>query len=151
MAFQTGNEDTRAGRNYASAVSKEFLFVEYAQLGRSILIHEIVGRVLSVLIILTEISLRLESIRRWSFVLVLIVLGALWTVRTEILRRRSQAMSKTIAESAYSENHEWGTFYIRSYQDRYGSISNAVGRFATRFEPVIWVVLSIVVLLWPTG
>jgi hypothetical protein len=141
-------EGASSERDYASRVSKSFLLAEYQQIGQSLLVYEIVGRVLSIVIILAEALLPYDSFRMIPLVLVVFVSGAFWIIGIEILRKRRQAMSKSIAESAYSEDREWGTLYIRSYQNRYGERASAVRTFMMRAEPVIWIVLSAVVLVW---
>jgi hypothetical protein len=144
----TKEEEASGQRDYASEVSKAFLLIEYEQTGRSILVYEVVGRVLSVVIILAEAFLRYESVRMIPLVFLVFVSGAFWITGVEILRKRCQAISKSIAEGAYLEDREWGTLYIRSYQNRYAERASAVRAFMMRAEPVIWVVLSVVVLVW---
>jgi hypothetical protein len=130
----------------AAEVSQDFLRIEYAQLERSLVVYDVVGRMLSVVILLADIYLEHTLMRGVISTLMMATLATFWMVRTETLRKRRQTMSKAIAESAYLEDRKWGTLYIRRYQDRYAwpaTLSAVTGA-----EPIVWLILSIVVLGW---
>ena len=144
-------EESPTSHDYGSAMAKEFLLIEYGQMGRSLLIYQIVGKIINVSTIMWEAYLRHAAVPVTPIVLLAIVYATFWITETEILRKRRQLMSKAIAEIAYMEDQEWGTLYIRTYQNRYEGRPNAIWAFLMRAEPVIWVALSIAVLFWPSS
>jgi Ni,Fe-hydrogenase I cytochrome b subunit len=129
-------------------MAKEILLIEYGQLGRSLLTYEMVGRVLSVMIILWEGYLRYINMSLGPIVLLVLVFATFWIFGAASLHNRRQSMGKLIAENAYFQDQEWGNLYIRTYQGRYEGGINSLRRFMLWAEPITWVVLSIVVLLW---
>jgi hypothetical protein len=126
-------------------MAQELLLLEYRQLGRSLLAHDIVGRLISVLAILCEVYFRYANIRLEPIVLLVALNALFWGAGTILLRSRRQFMAKLIAEDAYFQDHEWGTLYIKSYHDRYEWTSWGL---MMSFEPLAWWLLSIVVLAW---
>jgi hypothetical protein len=147
MAMQSDDGVISSARsNAAAGVSQDFLRIEYEQIERSLVVYEVVGRILSVVILLADVFLEHTVMRATISTLMIAALTTFWMARAETLRKRRQTMSKAIAESAYLEDREWGTLYIRRYQDRYAW---PVGLSAViSAEPIIWLALSIAVLGW---
>jgi hypothetical protein len=134
-------------------LARHLLLLEYREVSRSLLVFRILGRVLSVAIIVAEMYFRYgyadhHTIPAIPFILLMIANSTFWITETDILDKRRQSMSKILAQIAYSDDPELGTSYMRVYEDRYEDWHNTIRRTMMRAEPIIWAALSLVVLLW---
>jgi hypothetical protein len=127
-------------------MAKELLLLEYGELGRALLAHDVVGRLVNALIILCEVYFKHANLTLEPIVLLVALYALFWVTGTSLLRTRRQFTAKRIAENAYLQDREWGTLYIKTYQERYEWMK--ISSWIMRFEPLAWVVLSIVVLAW---
>jgi hypothetical protein len=137
-----------ATEDHSPSMAKEVLLIEYGQLGRSLLIYELTGRIISVVSILWEVYLKSTDASLPPIVFLLIVYATFWMAGTAFLHQRRQSMAKLIAESAYSQDHEWGTLYIKTYHNRYEGRRNLLRAFLMGAEPISWVAVSVAVWAW---
>jgi hypothetical protein len=131
----------RTGREY------ELLLDEYSQLGKAMLIYEVVGRSSFSAIVLLGIILELTGLHAWIFGLLTVVYGTAWFLRAWIAHYRQKAISRYIAEMIYASEPDWGRLFIREYHLRY---EEEKGRLVTRLstiEPAIWTVLALGTIL----
>ena len=77
----------------------------------------------------------------------LAVYASFWLGAVYVAYKRQRFISKLIAEDSYRRNPDWGELHIQSHFAQYDS---ELARFRMRFavlEPLLWVLLSIIVLV----
>lgn len=136
--FEASNSNTSNDQ-----VFEQLIVEESASLRRSILVYQIVGRILFTAIVLLVTFLQPPTSRQLPLAIFIILLGAVWLIKSFIISRRSKLISRLIAEADYSDYSNWVSLFVKSHHHRYEDRLGVLFTELHLLEPVLWVVLSI--------
>jgi hypothetical protein len=134
---------SEGGSGPRGTIVRDLLLAESEALRRSILLYQVVGRILFVLLVGYRTTGPEIVHRYYAVAAVSIVLGVAWLCGSLLAFLRQEFISRLVAEADFAEDPRWAGIFIEAYRERY---RDTRGRLTTCFilvEPVVWTALAL--------